>query len=176
MSALLASLVVLAAEPSPPVAAPPAPQAVPQAQPAPNQLPARTPVILRVEQAVTSRSAARGDRFPISVVYDLKAPDGRIAIPAGARGEGEVVHAARKSWGGRAGELLLAARFVEVGGQRIQLEAMQVARSGNQQVGAAFVAGVAIPIASFFVTGTSAEVAAGQLAQARLAQPFTPAE
>ncbi len=139
-------------------------------------LPARTPVMLRVEKALSSRTNVRGDTFPIVVAYDVRDASGRVIISAGSTGMGEVIHAAKKGWGGRAGELLLAARYIEVNGERVRLEALRLGRAGEQQVDTAMLAGLAVPIASFFITGTSAEVIAGQIAQARLIEAFSPKE
>ena len=44
-----------------------------------------------------------------------------IVIPAGSAGEGEVIHAARSGAGGKAGELIVAARYVQVGDVIVRL-------------------------------------------------------
>ena len=49
------------------------------------------------------------------------AVDGEVVIPAGAACVGEVVHAAKAGFGGKAGELILASRFVRLGDREIKL-------------------------------------------------------
>ena len=51
-------------------------------------------------------------------------------VPAGTPGVGEVVHAERARFGGKAGELILAARYLDFQGTRIPLRTL---RFGAQQ-------------------------------------------
>src|SRR5688572_33212892 len=72
-------------------------------------VPALTPVAVRLEEPISSNKNKPGDRFRITVAEDVRVGDA-LVIPAGSMGEGEVVHAARSGAGGKAGELILAAR------------------------------------------------------------------
>src|SRR5689334_9748707 len=71
------------------------------------RLPALTPVFIKVDQELSSKRSKPGERFRILVAEDVRIGD-RVVIPAGSAGEGEVVHAAKSSIGGKAGELILA--------------------------------------------------------------------
>jgi hypothetical protein len=134
-------------------------------------LPAGTVVRIRIEQPVSSRTARRGDRFPIALAEDL-VHDGQVVLAAGLTGEGEVVHAQGKGFGGRAGELILAARFLERNGVRLPLRGFRLGLAGANNTAEAMVATMAFTPAGLFVTGTSAEVSAGRVGEAKLAEPL----
>lgn len=136
-----------------------------------NEIAAGSPIVVSIDATVSSRTAARRDMFPISLVEPIRLGE-RIIVPAGVAGQGQVVHAARPGFGGRAGELIIAARYLEWQGRRVALRGLRVSSSGRQQVGEAFVATAIIPLAGLVITGTSAEVAAGQIAIARLVEPI----
>src|SRR3954470_11247753 len=83
-------------------------------------IPALTSVVIRLEEPISSNRNKPGDRFRITVAEDVRIGDS-LVIPAGSTGEGEVIHAARSGAGGKAGELILAARFVRVGDLEVRL-------------------------------------------------------
>ena len=94
-------------------------------------VPALTPVIVRLEEMISSNKNKPGDRFRITVAEDVRVGEA-VVIPAGSAGEGEVVHAAKPGAGGKAGELILVARYVSVGDSEIRLRsfALGAARQG----------------------------------------------
>jgi hypothetical protein len=101
--------------------------------PATNTLvtvPALTPVIVRVEAQLSSKTSKIGDRFDITVAEDVRVGD-TVVIPAGARGQGEVIHAAKHGMGGKAGELIVAARFVRVGDVEVRLRSFTLGAAGK---------------------------------------------
>lgn len=140
--------------------------------PTSSTLPAGTLIALRIDQDLSSRTAKRGDKFPISLAHDLWAND-RIVIPTGTRGVGEVIHSAGKGFGGRAGELIVTARYLQVDGRQIPLKNFKLGVAGIDNSNAALFSSLAVPIAGLFVTGTSASIGLGQLAQAKLAEPYS---
>ncbi|MET0587174.1 MAG: hypothetical protein ABWZ75_01520 [Novosphingobium sp.] len=72
--------------------------------------PALTPVSIQILAALGSKVSKSGDTFPIRLAAPVIV-DGTVAIPAGAEGMGEVVHAKKGGGIGAAGELVLAARI-----------------------------------------------------------------
>ena len=94
------------------------------------KVPAMTPVLLRLGTEITSNKNKPGDTFPIFIAEDVRIGD-VLVIPAGTEGLGEVVHAAKSGMGGKAGELILAARFVRVGDQQVRLRSFGVAGAGR---------------------------------------------
>jgi hypothetical protein len=110
--ALLLSAQVIAGDAAAEPPAPPEPAAL-------VRVSALTLVHLTMVDRVSSNEQKRGDRFRFSVTEDVKV-QGRVVIPAGAEGVGEVVHA-EKSSRHEHGELLLGARFVRVGDREVRL-------------------------------------------------------
>jgi hypothetical protein len=112
-------------------------------------VPALTPVIIRLDEEISTARHRSGDRFSILVAEDVRVGE-IVVIPAGSKGEGEVIHAAKPGAGGKAGELILAARFVRVGDNEIRLRSFALGAIGKDRSGAALgTAFVAGPFAMF---------------------------
>src|SRR5262245_59876277 len=107
-----------------------APESVPVAVNALITVPALTPVIVRIDSEVSSRTSRMGGRFGITVAEDVRIGDA-VVIPAGSTGEGEVIHAAKPGAGGKAGELILAARYVNVGDTQVRLRSFALGVAGK---------------------------------------------
>ena len=112
-------------------------------------VPALTPVIIRIDADISSKTSKPGDRFGITVAEDVRV-DEAVVIPAGSVGEGEVIHAAKPGAGGKAGELIVMARFVRVGDNEIRLRSFSLGAAGKDKstdaLAASFIAG---PFAMF---------------------------
>jgi hypothetical protein len=112
-------------------------------------VPGLTPVIVRIEDEISSKTNKSGDRFKITVAEDVRVGDA-VVIPAGSTGEGEVIHAAKSGAGGKAGELIVVARFVRVGDNEIRLRSFALGVAGkDKSVDALAVSFVAGPFAMF---------------------------
>lgn len=131
-------------------------------------IPARTSVTLRVLEAITTRSAKPGDLFKIELVNDIL-NGASVAIPAGTQGVAEVVHSSPKGFGGRAGELIVAARYLDLGQHRLRLRATRLNASGSDNSAAAIATAAIIPLGGFFVTGTSVDLPVGRVFVAQTA-------
>jgi hypothetical protein len=168
-------------------AAPAAPAEAAAAAPATGccTVPARTPVSIEILDTINSKANHNGDRFAFRLAAPLTI-DGRVVIPAGTTGVGEVVHAERARFGGRAGELILAARYLDHAGTRIALRTL---RFGPQQgrdssatvntLGMAAAATVpALAMLGYLVAGGEVNVPAGTQATAQISAELTlaPAE
>ena len=99
-AAQLAQPIVATVVPATPPAVASAVPAVPAATTL--RLPALTPLRLRVEGEYSSKTHKAGDKVMIVLAEPLRVTE-TLAIPAGARGVGEVLHAAKGGMGGRAG-------------------------------------------------------------------------
>ena len=133
-----------------------------------HALPALTVVELIIEEAVSSDVQKNGDRFPIRVAEDVLAGD-VVVIPTGSRGEGEVVHAARSRGGGKAGELILAARYVTVGENEIRLRSF-AGGSGKDRTKGSVAIAATLGFPALLVRGGAYVIAAGTLANAKTAE------
>lgn len=109
-------------------------QTAPESVPAPPDVlitvPALTPVIVRIDAELSSKTSKPGDRFNIIVAEDVRVGEA-VVIPTGAVGEGEVIHAAKRGAGGKAGELIVMTRFVRVGENQIRLRSFALGAAGQ---------------------------------------------
>ena len=134
-------------------------------------VPARTPVVLEIVEPVGSRTSRTRQTFALRLAEPIVV-DGQVVAPAGTPGMGEVVHASRAGLLGRAGELILAARFIEIGGVQVRLRSLRMGRSQGSDPTNAMIAGSLVPVVSWFmpfVSGGDIEVPAGTFAEAMTA-------
>jgi hypothetical protein len=139
-------------------------------------VPARTVVEIEIVDAVSSRDNHARETFAIRLAEPLVI-DGRTIAPAGTPGMGEVVHAARARAGGKAGELILAARYLDLNGDRIPLRTLRYGPSqGRDNSGAvntgAMIAAAVLPVASlagYLIAGGEVRIPAGTRANAQTA-------
>lgn len=86
--------------------------------------------------------------------------NGQVAIPAGSRAVGEVTTVRNKGMWGKSGGITARVLYVEANGRQIRVNGSFNDRGDTGTAGV--IASVAlIPVAGFFVTGTSAKIAPG---------------
>ena len=132
--------------------------AVVQVAPAGNVLRAGTPVPVALSEALTTKGKRLkvGQRVQLEVAQDVLL-DGRVAIPARSPVEGVLTEVRNKGMWGKSGGIHLQVKSVSINGNSIRLKGDMDSRGDT---GTAGVVGalVVLPIAGFFVTGTSAEM------------------
>jgi len=112
------------------------------------KIPEGTEFPLRLEETLSSKTAAEGDRFSVSLSEDVKLPDGTV-LKAGYRGVGEIVEARDNGMLGKTGKLNIRINYLKVGEQRIKLRANKGAK-GDTRTGAQVVTVVLFwPVAPF---------------------------
>ncbi len=159
--------------PQPSAIAPAAPLAVIVSPQTANILRAGTEIPLRLEEGLDSNNKALrvGQQFRMSVVSDVRLGN-VIVIPAGSPATGEVTDLRRKGMWGKSGRINARVLNVRVGDRLIRL-------SGNfDDKGVTGTAGVVaaiafVPIAGFFMTGTSAKIPPGGGVKAFLDEELT---
>lgn len=129
-------------------------------------LPAGTELVFEMGEGVTSKTAMRGDRFALRLADEVRL-DGQLLIPAGTPAMGEVVHADRARAGGQAGELILAARYLEWDGRQLPLSAFRPG-IGKNRTNTALGVTLAVGVVGFLVRGGDIEMPAGGLITAKL--------
>lgn len=131
-------------------------------------LPALTPIVLTVDKALTSNTAVIGEEFDIELANPVAVGD-RFIIPAGTKGRGFVIHASHSGLGGKPGELLLGARYLQLGDVRIPLRSMKVGSpSGKDNTGVSMAVSAVTPL-GMFIGGGQARIATGMTATAKTA-------
>lgn len=126
-------------------------------------------VVVEIGQTIDSKIAKRGDQFPLRLSEPLVI-DEQVVLPAGAAGVGEVIHASPSKGGGKAGELLLAARSIESGDLKILLRALKVGGQGDDQTLATLVLSTGIGPLAMFVRGAEIVIPSGTRATAKVAR------
>jgi hypothetical protein len=143
------------------VLAPAAPQAMIVSPAIQSVLRAGVEVPLRVEEGLDSndKGIREGQQFHLSVANNVMLGNA-VVIPAGSPATGEITDLRRKGMWGKSGHISARAINVRVGDRLIRL-------TGNfDEHGTTGTAGVVaaiafVPIAGFFMTGTSAKIASG---------------
>lgn len=150
------------AQPAPsPAIAPSAPQAVIISPAAPNILRAGVEVPLRMEEGLDSndKTVREGQQFRLSVAQSVML-GGTVVIPAGSMATGEITDLRRKGMWGKSGRIVARLLSVRVGDRLVRLSGSFDDKGTTGTAGV--VAAVAfVPIAGFFMTGTSAKIPAG---------------
>jgi hypothetical protein len=164
----LASGLALAQEPAPQTAS----SAV-------RLIPALTPVHIEIVDAVGSAISKPDSHFVIRLADPIML-NGKELVPAGAKGEGEVVHAKKSTISGGPGELILAARWLDVNGHQLKLRSLHFAQNGqsaiknvNRMMMASAATVPAAAVIGWFVTGKEVVIPSGTIAEAKVAADFT---
>lgn len=126
------------------------------------------PVVIRIEEQLGSKLSKTGQFFNLSLAEPVMEGH-RTLIPAGAPGRGQVVHAKKGGFSGSAGELILAARYVEYQGRQIKLRSMRFAETGKDNTGTAMAVGIAAGVIGYFISGGNTIVEPGTTANAKFA-------
>ena len=155
--ALVASSPVMAQTMAPVQAvAAPAAMIVAPVAPANAVLRAGTPVSLKLlEEVTTKNKAARvGQRINLEVAAPVEV-EGQVVIPAGTPAWGELTGVRNKGMWGKSGKLDAQLLFMRLNGRQIRLSGA-FDDKGVTGTGAVVGAVLLLPIAGFFMTGTSA--------------------
>jgi hypothetical protein len=152
MAALLSGSLI-----APPLRAQNAPVVIAPASSGPKLL-AGSEVRLQTLQEISSQTAKPGDRFDLEVIEDVTL-QGHVVIQRGARAVGEITAVRKKGMWGKSGGLTTQLLYVRVGDQQIRLKGA-VGEKGKTGTGGVVASVAFVPVAGFFVTGTSAVVPA----------------
>lgn len=162
------------AQPAPAVAVTPAaPQAVILSAPNQNVLRAGAEVPLRTEETLDSNNKALriGQQIRMSVYSDVRLGN-TVVIPAGSPATAEITDLRRKGMWGKSGRINARVLNVRVGDRLIRLSGTFDDKGVTGTAGV--VAAIAfVPIAGFFMTGTSAKIPAGGGVKAFLDEDLT---
>lgn len=141
--------------------------------PAPTAtLPALTPVLIQFDEQVSSDKNRNGDRFRFHVAADVRIGD-LVVIPMGTPGVGEVIHAAKSGVAGKAGELIVAARYVTVGTKNIRLRSFTAGTGQNLANVANWTSVLAGAVPSLLIQGGKMTMPQHMLATVRTAETVT---
>lgn len=128
-----------------------------------------TAVTLEILEPLNSALVKRGDKFRLRLA-DPVSIDGNDVLAPGIEGVGEIIHAEKSRSGGKPGELLLAARFLQHSDTQIPLRGLKLGGKGKDNTNAAMATAFAIGPLALFVHGREIVIPAGTLAQAKIAR------
>ena len=151
----------------------PAPQAAILAPVTNNVLRAGIEVPLRVEEGLDSndKGIREGQQFHLSVANNVMLGN-LVVIPAGSPATAEITDLRRKGMWGKSGHIVARVLSVRVGDRLIRLSGTFDEHGTTGTAGV--VAAIAfVPIAGFFMTGTSAKIPAGAGVRAFLDEDLT---
>ena len=122
---------------------------------------------------VGSKANARGDKFTVRLARPIKV-NGEIMVPAGAIGAGEVIHAAHGGGMGKAGELILAVRYIKAGDVQVPIRGFKLGGTGEDNAERSMVASMAVSIVvGVLVKGGDILLPAGSRGNAKVASDIT---
>ena len=131
------------------------------------RLPARTEIVLSLNEQLSSRTHDDGDTFGLTVVQDV-VHDGHVVIPRGTRAVGQVTWQTGTGAFGKSGKMEVSFRYVDLHGRRIPLDGMHRQEGeGNTAatIGAVLGAGV---VGGLLVRGRRALIQEGREFTARI--------
>jgi len=127
-----------------------------------------TAVTIEILEPLSSALVKRGDKFRLRLADSISV-EGMPVLASGIEGVGEIVHAERSRSGGKAGELLIAARYLDYPGAQIPLRGLKLGGRGKDNTNAALATAFAVGPLALFVRGREIVIPAGTLAQAKIA-------
>lgn len=137
------------------------------ALPTTAHLPLKTAVDIEIVDQIGSKISHIGDTFALRLAEPIVV-DGKVVLPAGIPGRGEVIHTAKAGWGGKAGELIVTARYLDCGTLRIPLGHFHFGKTGEDRAETALGVGMVVPLASFLISGGEVVVSPGARANAKV--------
>lgn len=153
--------------------APAAPQAVILAPAGGNILRAGTQIQLRMEEGLDSndKTVREGNHFRMSVAEPVMLGQ-MVVIPAGTPATGEITDIRHKGMWGKSGRITARVLDLRVGDRLVRLTG-SFDDKGVTGTAGVVAAVVFVPIAGFFMTGTSAKIPAGAGVKAFLDEDLT---
>jgi hypothetical protein len=130
---------------------------------------ALTPIKLELLETVSSKTSLTGATFKIALKQAIVV-GGTELVPAGTPGVGEVVHAKKSGGSGVGGELVVTARFLDLGGQHIRLRSMMLSSTGKDNTVLVAASAQAISFLAFAIHGKNTDFPAGSIADAKIAE------
>jgi hypothetical protein len=120
---------------------------------------AGTEVTMVTLQELNSKRNRLGDRIQLEV-RDAVLLNGQTVIPAGTQAVGEITRRKGKGMWGKSGKLEFRPLFIRMGDRQIRVSANATRDKGKAGTAGVVAAVAFLPIAGFFVTGTSARIPA----------------
>lgn len=136
-------------------------------------IPAKTTVIFKLNTEVSTKVSKTGDIIQFTLLRDIVI-DNKVVVLKDAPVFGEVIHAQQSGIGGKAGELLLAVRYVESNNQKIPLRSLKPYWGENKANEAAMMSAIPlVGVFAVFMKGKEVVIPAGTEGQALVSADTT---
>lgn len=142
--------------------------AVAPAPPFARGVPNRTVVTIEILVPLNSKANHIGDTFPIKLVDPVLGAAGEVLLPSGTIGRGEVIHVARARALGKAGEMILAARYLQCGAIQVPLGHFKFGVAGKDNTGTVMALTIAVSPLAAFIAGGEVNIPSGTRAIAKI--------
>jgi hypothetical protein len=130
------------------------------------KLAALTPIELEILTPASSKTSTQGQQIRIRTIERISV-DGKVVIPEGTEGFAEVIQVSHGAFGGKAGELVIGAPYLMLGGQRVGLKRFGYGpTNGRDQTGAAMIATAFIGLPGMLIGGGNIDISSGARAHA----------
>ncbi len=123
------------------------------------KVPEGTEFPMRLDDKLSSKTSAEGDRFTVTLAEDVKLPDGTL-LKEGYKGVGEITKLEKNGMLGKSGEINVRLNYLKVGDSRIHLRASK-GSEGKGNTGNLVTAIVFGGVFGLLVKGHSAEIPKG---------------
>lgn len=123
-------------------------------------LPEGTQVVLTLDRDLSTAKNKKGDTFTLTVLQPVR-HRGRVVVPAGAKGHGEVIKRGKKGPLGAGGKIVIALRYVQLKDGRLPIRGEFTGKGENDRLKAAGAALASGPLA-LLVQGKSGEIQRGE--------------
>jgi hypothetical protein len=124
------------------------------------KVPEGTEMRVRFDDMVTSKTAAQGDQFSITLAEQVRLADGSV-VPAGYKGLGEVTNVEKRGMLGKGGQLNVRFNYLKIGDDRLRLRGSKGAE-GKDAIGATVALTVLFGPIGLIKKGKDVEIPAGQ--------------
>ena len=132
---------------------------------------------IEINEDLSSNDNLQGDRFQITLLRPVVV-NGVTVLPEGLTGEGEVVDAHHSGIGGKPGELIVAARFLDLNGVHVPTSGLKVSAAGQDHTRLGMAVGIAgmvdptglVTLGSILIRGGEIRIPAGAQATIKIAQ------
>jgi hypothetical protein len=142
----------------------------PQPQEAGNVVRQGTPIHLATDTEMNSQDSRVGDRIDLRTL-DAVSLNGHTVIPIGTRAVGEVTLVRKKGMWGKSGRLEFRPLYLALGDRQVPISTRKMTKEKGETGTAGVVASIVVmPLAGFFVTGTSAKIPRGSTVDAELSE------
>lgn len=142
--------------------------------PVAKRIPEGTEVVLTLDRDLSTARNKKGDSFSLTVLHPVS-HRGKVLVPRGTKGFGEVVKRGKKGPLGSGGKIVIALRYLQLKDGRLPIQGEHVGKGENDRLKAAGAALASGPLA-LLVQGKSGEIQRGEEIVGRTLKAFPPPE